>query len=276
MLSALAKTARNLSALVSRIQNASCEVSSAASEITQSNVNLSARTESTAAALQQTAASMDQIATTVAQAAASANAAAASASEADALAQDSGQQISAIVEKMGDITKSSKRIAEITGVIDSISFQTNILALNAAVEAARAGEHGRGFAVVASEVRALAQRCAAAAKEIGQLVSSSAVVVSDGEALVASIGDKAHTLVRSIGNLSTALKEISNAAGEQSSGVRQVTSAIADIDRNTQHNAALVEHAASTARSLSGQTNDLRDAVREFELCGTSVELSPT
>jgi methyl-accepting chemotaxis protein len=266
LLGALATTSENLSGLVTRIQHAAGEVSAASGEIEKSNADLSARTEGTSAALQQTAASMDEMAATISNSAASAESAAAAAVRADELAQDSGRQIVTMVSRMGAITSASQRIAEITSVIDGIAFQTNILALNAAVEAARAGEQGRGFAVVASEVRSLAQRCSQASKEIGELINTSSTTVQDGAVLIGQMGDKTQTLVAAISDLSASLKEISCAAQEQNAGVKQVTQAIADIDRNTQRNASLVEHAASTAKSLTHQTATLRDAVRAFEL----------
>ncbi len=263
---------QSLSSLVAGVRQGSESVSTASAEIAQGNHNLSMRTEQQASALQQTAASMEQLGSTVKQNAdnaVNANRLAHSASE---IAQQGGDVVALVVAlvvaTMKDINDSSRKINDIISVIDGIAFQTNILALNAAVEAARAGEQGRGFAVVASEVRNLAQRSAAAAKEIKQLITESVGRVEHGTALVDKAGHTMTEVVASIRSVTHLMGEISAASSEQSSGVTQVGEAVTLMDQATQQNAALVEEMAAAASSLRGQADDLVNAVAVFRIHG--------
>jgi methyl-accepting chemotaxis protein len=256
----------NLASLVERVRQGSERVANASSEIAQGNHDLSARTEQQAAALQQTASSMAELGSTVSHSADSARQANQLATNASSVAMRGGEVVGQVVETMKGINDSSRRIADIIGVIDGIAFQTNILALNAAVEAARAGEQGRGFAVVASEVRALAGRSAEAAKEIKTLIGASVERVQQGSALVDQAGATMNDVVAAIRHVSDIVGEISSAAVEQSAGVAQVGQAIAQIDQATQQNAALVEQMAAAASGLSGQASDLVNAVSAFTL----------
>ncbi|WP_186144557.1 methyl-accepting chemotaxis protein [Burkholderia gladioli] len=239
-------------------------IQTASSEIAQGNHDLSARTEQAASNVQQTAASMTQMTATVksnAETATQANRLSGSASDA---AERGGQAVSEVVTTMNDITDSSKKIADIIGVIDSIAFQTNILALNAAVEAARAGEQGRGFAVVAAEVRALAQRSASAAKEIKDLIGASVAKVESGSKLVDDAGKTMDEIVVQVKRVSDLIAEISSATTEQSSGITQVSQSVSDFDHITQQNAALVEQSAAASDSLKQQATRLVEAVSVF------------
>ncbi|ALK34187.1 methyl-accepting chemotaxis protein [Burkholderia plantarii] len=239
-------------------------IQTASSEIAQGNHDLSARTEQAATSVQQTAASMTQMTATVksnAETATQANQLSGSASDA---AAKGGQAVSEVVTTMNDITDSSKRIADIIGVIDGIAFQTNILALNAAVEAARAGEQGRGFAVVAAEVRALAQRSASAAKEIKELIVASVAKVESGSKLVDDAGKTMDEIVDQVKRVSDLIVEISSATIEQSSGITQVGQSVSDLDHITQQNAALVEQSAAASDSLKQQVTRLVKAVSVF------------
>jgi methyl-accepting chemotaxis protein len=252
--------------VVTRVRTASESVATASSEIAQGNQDLSARTEQQASALQQTAASMEQLGTTVRQTAENARRANQLASSARQVASDGGEAVNGVVNTMKEINDSSRRIADIIGVIDGIAFQTNILALNAAVEAARAGEQGRGFAVVASEVRSLAQRSADAAKEIKALISASVERVEHGSAMVDKAGVTMVEVVSSIKRVADIMAEISTATDEQDAGVSQVSGAVAQMDQATQQNAALVEESAASAESLRAQAHHLVTAVSEFKL----------
>jgi len=239
---------------VSGIQTASAEIASG-------NQDLSSRTEQTASNLQQTASSMEQLTGTVKQSAESASQANQLASSAAAVAERGGSVVSQVVSTMNEINASSKKIADIIGVIDGIAFQTNILALNAAVEAARAGEQGRGFAVVAGEVRSLAQRSAEAAKEIKSLIGSSVDRVEAGSKLVADAGKTMSEIVGSVKRVSDIIGEITAAANEQSQGIGQVNTAVTQLDQMTQQNAALVEQSAAAAESLKDQAHRLSAVV---------------
>ncbi|WP_295643828.1 methyl-accepting chemotaxis protein [uncultured Methylibium sp.] len=241
-------------------------ISTASSEIATGNADLSSRTEQTASNLQQTASSMEQLTGTVKQTADSARTANQLASSAQASAAKGGQVVSQVVSTMQDINASSKKIADIIGVIDGIAFQTNILALNAAVEAARAGEQGRGFAVVAGEVRNLAQRSAQAAKEIKGLIGASVEKVESGSRLVADAGQTMGEIVGSVQRVSDIIGEITAAAAEQSDGIGQVNTAVNNLDQMTQQNAALVEESAAAAESLKEQALRLTEAMKEFRL----------
>ncbi len=241
-------------------------VATASAEIAQGNQDLSARTESQASALEQTASSMEELSSTVRQNADNARQANDLAQSASKVAVSGGEVVSRVVDTMKGINDSSKKIADIIGVIDGIAFQTNILALNAAVEAARAGEQGRGFAVVASEVRSLAQRSADAAKEIKTLISHSVDRVEQGAALVDEAGSTMKEVVASIRRVTDIMGEITTASSEQAAGVSQVGEAVAQMDQATQKNAALVEEGAAAAHSLKDQAHALVDAVAVFKL----------
>jgi len=248
------------------VRHAVDSINVASAEIASGNHDLSARTEQAASNLQQTAASMSQLTDTVAQsadAAAQANKLADSAAE---VATRGGAVVSKVVTTMDDINASSKKIADIIGVIDGIAFQTNILALNAAVEAARAGEQGRGFAVVAGEVRALAQRSAEAAKEIKGLIGASVERVEGGSRLVADAGQTMTEIVDSVQRVTRIIGEITAAAAAQRDGIGEVGGAVTQLDQMTQQNAALVEQSAAAAESLKGQADKLADAVSRFKL----------
>ena len=248
------------------VRHAVDSINVASAEIASGNHDLSARTEQAASNLQQTAASMSQLTDTVAQsadAAAQANKLADSAAE---VATRGGAVVSKVVTTMDDINASSKKIADIIGVIDGIAFQTNILALNAAVEAARAGEQGRGFAVVAGEVRALAQRSAEAAREIKGLIGASVERVEGGSRLVADAGQTMTEIVDSVQRVTRIIGEITAAAAAQRDGIGEVGGAVTQLDQMTQQNAALVEQSAAAAESLKGQADKLADAVSRFKL----------
>ncbi|WP_322012999.1 methyl-accepting chemotaxis protein [Paraburkholderia sp. J12] len=241
-------------------------VSTASRQIAAGNIDLSSRTEEQAASLQQTAASMEELTGTVRQNAENARQANGLAQSSAAIAVRGGDVVGEVVATMGEINASSGKIADIISVIDGIAFQTNILALNAAVEAARAGEQGRGFAVVATEVRTLAQRSAAAAKEIKILIENSVVKIETGKALVDRAGSTIAEVVTSIKRVTDIVGEISAASDEQSKGIDQVGQAVAQMDEVTQKNAALVEQAAAAAQSLDDQAKKLHTGVGIFRL----------
>jgi methyl-accepting chemotaxis protein len=256
----------SLSRVVATVREGSERVASAGSEIAQGNLDLSTRTEQQASAIQQTSASMEELGSTVKQNADSAHEADALAKSASDVAQRGGEVVSRVVQTMSGITASSRKIADIIGVIDGIAFQTNILALNAAVEAARAGEQGRGFAVVASEVRSLAQRSADAAREIKSLIAASVERVEQGTAQVDEAGRTMEEVVASITRVTAIMAEISTASREQSTGVAQVGQSMSQMDTATQRNAALVEQSAAAAESLSAQAQELVQVVAAFRL----------
>jgi len=266
LLRALAQMQDSLRSLVSQVRSTSDSIGTASAEIATGNQDLSSRTEQTASNLQQTASSMEQLTGTVKQSADSARQANQLASSAAEVAARGGVVVSQVVATMEDINASSKKIADIIGVIDGIAFQTNILALNAAVEAARAGEQGRGFAVVASEVRSLAQRSAEAAKEIKGLIGASVEKVEGGSRLVADAGQTMKEIVESVGRVTKIIAEISAAAAQQRDGIGEVGGAVTQLDQMTQQNAALVEESAAAAESLKDQANKLASAVGGFKL----------
>ena len=257
-----------LLALIGQVRGSAEQIADASTRIAQGNNDLSSRTEEQAAALEETAASMEQLSATVRQNADNAQQANQRAREASEVATRGGEVVGQVVDTMRGIHESSRRIADIIGVIDGIAFQTNILALNAAVEAARAGEQGRGFAVVAAEVRSLASRSAGAAKEIKQLIGDSVARVELGSGLVDQAGATMTEVVGAIRQVSDIVGEISAASVEQSAGVAQVGEAITQMDRATQQNAAMVEESAAAADSMKRQAIDMVGAVAVFRTDG--------
>ncbi|MEY8879692.1 MAG: methyl-accepting chemotaxis protein, partial [Leptothrix sp. (in: b-proteobacteria)] len=255
--------------VVGSVRHNADSVATASAEIAQGNNDLSQRTEEQASALEETAASMEQLGSTVRQNADNAKQANQLATGASDVAVKGGEVVGQVVETMRGITVSSKKIADIIGVIDGIAFQTNILALNAAVEAARAGEQGRGFAVVATEVRNLAQRSANAAKEIKSLINASVEQVERGSSLVDNAGATMQEIVRAISRVSDIMGEINSASAEQTSGVLQIGEAVSQMDQATQQNAALVEESAAAAESLRSQAAQLVQVVSVFKLDGS-------
>ncbi|MDR6855406.1 methyl-accepting chemotaxis protein [Variovorax guangxiensis] len=255
-----------LTDVVSRIKESTDSIVTASREIAAGNQDLSSRTEEQASALEQTAASMEELTSTVKQNADNARQANQLALSASDVAVKGGEVVSQVVDTMASINASSRKIVDIIGVIDGIAFQTNILALNAAVEAARAGEQGRGFAVVASEVRNLAQRSAAAAKEIKGLIDDSVGKVDAGSALVGEAGKTMGEIVGSIKRVTDIVGEITAASHEQTQGIEQINQAITQMDQVTQQNAALVEEAAAAAASMQEQAGKLSQVVGTFKL----------
>jgi aerotaxis receptor len=264
VLQALNQLKANLAAIVYDVRAQITGMLDNAREISSGNVDLARRTELQAASLEETAATMEELTTTV-QANADATVRALDlARDAQAAAAVGGKIAGQVEQTMAGITAASRRIADITGVIDGIAFQTNILALNAAVEAARAGEAGRSFAVVASEVRMLAQRCAASSKEIKSVVEASATEVAAGTELVARTTSQMRVIDEAVGRVSSIIVDVANASSEQAEGIRQVNQAVSHLDGATQQNAALVEQAAATAQRLAEQADVLDEAVRLF------------
>ena len=260
----------NLRALLDDVAGRASMVESGSSEIADGNHDLSSRTESAASSLEQTAASMEEMTATVRQNSETAQQASQLASATSLVAAKGGEMVEQVVVKMDEITLASKKIGDITNVIDGIAFQTNILALNAAVEAARAGEQGRGFAVVASEVRSLAQRSAAAAREIKGLIGDSVTKVEAGAAQVQEAGKTMAEIVTQVHHVSAMINEITTATREQSDGIGQVNQAVTQLDQMTQQNAALVEQSAAAAQSLEVQAKQLTAAVQAFKLEGAA------
>ncbi|WP_205955376.1 methyl-accepting chemotaxis protein [Pantoea stewartii] len=266
LLTSLQEMQRELVRTVSTVRDGADAIYTGASEIAVGNNDLSSRTEQQAASLEQTAASMEQLTATVKQNAENARQASTLALNASETAQQGGKVVDGVVTTMKEIAGSSRKIADITSVIDGIAFQTNILALNAAVEAARAGEQGRGFAVVAGEVRNLAQRSAQAAKEIKGLIEDSVSRVNTGSVLVESAGDTMNEIVSAVSRVTDIMGEIASASDEQSRGIDQVGLAVTEMDRVTQQNASLVEESAAAAAALEDQASNLKQAVSVFNI----------
>jgi len=266
LLQALGSMQQSLTSVILTIREAAESMATASAEIATGNQDLSLRTEQTASHLQTTAASMEELTGTVEHTAQAARTASALAGSAATVAGRGGALVEQVVHTMESIDGSARRIADITGVIDSIAFQTNILALNAAVEAARAGEQGRGFAVVAGEVRSLAQRSAAAAREIKDLIADSTRRVGEGSRLVHEAGDTMREIVAAVQRVTDEVAGIAAAAGQQSAGIAQVNASVSQLDQMTQQNAALVEESAAAAQSLREQSERLSRAVSAFVL----------
>ena len=266
LVTAMGRMQQSLRGLVRQVQDAAGNISTASSEIATGNHDLSQRTEQTAANLEEAASSMEMLTSTVQQSAQASRQASDFASSAAEVAARGGAVVSQVVSTMDQITTSSRKIADITGVIDSIAFQTNILALNAAVEAARAGEQGRGFAVVASEVRSLAQRSAGAAKEIKELIGSSVERVEDGSRFVSQAGQTMTEIVGSVRRVSGIIHEITASAAEQSDNIGHISQSVTQLDQKTQQNAALVEQSTAASESLREQALQLTRAVSQFKL----------
>ncbi|MES2048756.1 MAG: methyl-accepting chemotaxis protein [Pseudomonadota bacterium] len=274
LLQALKEMNDSLNNVCSQVRAGTDTIATASSEIAAGNMDLSSRTEEQASSLEETAASMEEITGTVKQNADNARQANQLAVTASDVASKGGAVVAQVVETMGAINASAKKIVDIIGVIDGIAFQTNILALNAAVEAARAGEQGRGFAVVASEVRNLAQRSAAAAKEIKTLIDQSVENVEIGTRLVDQAGATMHEIVESVRRVTDVMSEITAASEEQTQGIDQVTIAISQMDTVTQQNAALVEQAAAAAAMMQDQAENLTQVVSVFKLGGAYAALA--
>ena len=266
LLRSMAHMQTSLQTLVAQVRGSTDSISATSEEITAGSLNLSGRTEQAAANLQQTASSMHDLASAVHHSADSARQASALAASASQIARRGGEVVSQVVSTMDEINASSRKIGDITGMIDSIAFRTNLLALNAAVEAARAGEHGRGFAVVAGEVRSLARQSAEAAREIKGLIGESVVRVESGARLVGDAGATMDEIVASVQRVADIVDEISSAAQAQNQGIERVNGAVDHLDATTQQNAALVEQSAAAAQSLRDQAHKLGDVMAAFRI----------
>ncbi len=276
LMQALRKMNDNLVEIVGGVRRGTESITTASGEIASGNLDLSARTEQQAGSLEETASAMEEMTSTVRQNADNARQANQMAVSASEVALQGGQIVGRVVDTMDEINQSSRKIVDIIGVIDGIAFQTNILALNAAVEAARAGEQGRGFAVVATEVRSLAQRSAAAAKEIKSLIDDSVGKVEVGSALVAQAGATMEQVVSSVRGVTDIVAEISAASAEQSSGIEEINRAITQMDESTQQNAALVEQAAAAAKAMQEQAGCLTQSISIFKLAHNATAMSAT
>ncbi|MFC7288900.1 methyl-accepting chemotaxis protein [Herminiimonas glaciei] len=274
LLQALKDMNEGLLRIVTQVRLGTDTIASASHQIATGNLDLSSRTEQQASSLEETASSMEELTSTVKQNAENARQSNQLALSASEVAVRGGAVVSQVVDTMGEINDSAKKIVDIIGVIDGIAFQTNILALNAAVEAARAGEQGRGFAVVASEVRTLAQRSASAAKEIKELIGDSVDKVSIGSRLVDDAGATMREVVESVKRVTDIMSEITAASQEQTDGIEQINQAVMQMDQVTQQNAALVEEAAAAAESLQGQASHLSQVVSVFKLDGNDTAVT--
>jgi methyl-accepting chemotaxis protein len=275
LLDALSEMTRRLAQTVTRVRDGAVAIDAASREVASGNMDLSRRTEHQAGMLEETASAMDELSAMVRQNAANTRQADALSLSASAIAGKGGAVVADVVTTMAAIDRYAHRIADITGVIDGIAFQTNILALNAAVEAARAGEQGRGFAVVAGEVRNLAQRSATAAREIKQLIAESTAQIAAGSALAGSAGATMDEIVSSVGRVGAIVAAISNAGREQENGIVQIHAAIGDMDGVTQQNAALVEEAAAAAEAMRNQAAELAQLAGYFKVDGIEEETVP-
>ncbi|NRO94936.1 HAMP domain-containing protein [Paraburkholderia sp. NMBU_R16] len=271
LLAALSQMCESLKEVVGKVRVGSETIATATSQIASGNLDLSSRTEQQASSLQQTASSMEELTSTVQLNAQNAQQASSLATNASDVAHKGSDVVGRVVETMSQISERSTKIADITGIIEGIAFQTNILALNAAVEAARAGEQGRGFAVVASEVRSLAQRSSSAAKEIKDLITASVQTIQDGSALAGDAGRTMADVTQAIARVTDIMGEIAAASNEQSRGIEQIGVAITQMDEVTQQNAALVEEAAAASQSLDEQGRQLSQAVAFFQLAGKAA-----
>jgi methyl-accepting chemotaxis protein len=266
LLKALAEMTHNLRTVLGSVVDGAHTVTATSSQIVHGNLELSQRTEEQASTLEQTASSLEELTATVSQNADHAREASRLALAASAVARKGGEAVDQVVRTMDEISDASRKITEIIGVIDGIAFQTNILALNAAVEAARAGEQGRGFAVVAAEVRSLAQRSAAAAREIKGLIGASVEKVNTGGTLVDAAGHTMVEVVQSVEKVSGLIAEIAQASQEQSAGIGQVNTAVTQMQRVVERNAAMVEHAARATETMNGQAAELLKMASRFQL----------
>ena len=273
LLAATRQMQDNLARIVSDVRSGTDTIATASDQIAAGNMDLSSRTEQQAGSLEETASSMEELTSTVKQNADNARQANQLALSASEIARKGGSVVTQVVDTMGAINDSSRKIVDIIAVIDGIAFQTNILALNAAVEAARAGEQGRGFAVVASEVRSLAQRSAGAAKEIKELIGDSVEKVESGTRLVDQAGSTMHEVVDSIRRVTDIMGEITAASAEQTAGIEQINQAIVQMDQVTQQNAALVEEAAAASQALQNQASHLAQAVSVFKVNGMQANV---
>jgi methyl-accepting chemotaxis protein len=275
LMAALERMRASLADIVGQVRHGATSIGSSIASMAGETQELSQRTESQASALEETASSMEELTQTIAHSASSAEQANQLAADASTVARQGGAMVGQLVDTMGAIDASSKRIVDIISVIDGIAFQTNILALNAAVEAARAGEQGRGFAVVAAEVRALAQRSASAAKEIKGLIDASTERVAQGSTLAGQAGETMQGIVEGIGRVSAIMSEIVSSSREQASGIAQVNQAITQMDGSTQQNAALVEESAAATRSMQEQAGQLAQVVALFQVDAPAAASQP-
>jgi methyl-accepting chemotaxis protein len=266
LLKAIQRMQGDLLSTVRRVRQGADIINTGSQELAAGNMELSSRTETQASSLEETAASIEELTSTVKQNSDNAQHARSLVEGASSTAAQGGEVMTQVVSTMNDINEASRKIVDITGVIDGIAFQTNILALNAAVEAARAGEQGRGFAVVATEVRNLAQRSASAAKEIKVLIDDSVQKIQLGTNLVEQAGNTMATLVGNVHQVTQIVGEIAVASREQSDGIDQVNQAVAQMDQVTQQNAALVEEAAAATQSLQDQASELQQTVSIFKI----------
>ncbi|MGF6768214.1 methyl-accepting chemotaxis protein [Paraburkholderia sp. GAS199] len=271
VLASMGEMQSSLVNLIGQVRAAADSIATGSSQIASGNVDLSSRTEQQAASLQETASSMEELTSTVKQNAENAQQASSLSANASEVALKGNEVVGQVVGTMGEITTSSTKIAEITGIIEGIAFQTNILALNAAVEAARAGEQGRGFAVVASEVRSLAQRSSSAAKEIKELINASVQKIQDGSLLANQAGQTMSEITQAVARVTGIMGEIAAASTEQSKGIEQVGQSIAQMDEVTQQNAALVEEAAAASKALEDQGQQLNQAIAFFRMESDAV-----